>query len=60
MIFNGFVTPDRTTLIASTHRVLAISERAAMGDGGFDVGRLLRAVKERSREQTPNPRDSMY
>src|SRR5476649_2229406 len=51
MIFNGFVTPDRTTLIASTHRVLAISERAAMGDGSFDVGRLLRAVKERSRTQ---------
>ena len=51
MIFNGFVTPDRTTLIASTHRVLAISERAAMGDGSFDVGRLLRAVKERSKAQ---------
>jgi indolepyruvate ferredoxin oxidoreductase beta subunit len=51
MIFNGFVTPDRTTLIASTHRVLAIGERTAMGDGSFDVGRLLRAVKERSREQ---------
>ena len=51
MIFNGFVSPERTTLIASTHRVLAIGERAAMGDGSFDVGRLLRAVKERSREQ---------
>ncbi len=51
MIFNGFVTPDRTTLIASTHRVLAIGERTAMGDGSFDVGRLLRAVKERSRQQ---------
>jgi indolepyruvate ferredoxin oxidoreductase beta subunit len=51
MIFNGFVTPDRTTLIASTHRVLAIAERSAMGDGSFDVGRLLRAVKERSQSQ---------
>ncbi len=51
MIFNGFITPERTTLIASTHRVLAISERAAMGDGSFDVGRLLRAVKERSQAQ---------
>ena len=51
MIFNGFVTPDRTTLVASTHRVLAIGERMAMGDGSFDVGRLLRAVKERSKEQ---------
>jgi indolepyruvate ferredoxin oxidoreductase, beta subunit len=51
MIFNGFVTPERTTLIASTHRVLAIGERTAMGDGSFDVGRLLRALKERSKEQ---------
>lgn len=51
MIFNGFITPDRTTLIASTHRVLAIGERMAMGDGSFDVGRLLRAVKERSKDQ---------
>lgn len=51
MIFNGFVSPERTTLIASTHRVLSIGERMAMGDGGFDVGRLLRAVKERSQQQ---------
>ena len=51
MILNGFVTPERTTLIASTHRVLSIGERTAMGDGSFDVGRLLRAVKERSKAQ---------
>ena len=31
MIFNGFVSPDRTTLIASTHRVLAIAR--ARGNG---------------------------
>lgn len=51
MIFNGWVTPDRTTLISSSHRVFAIGERVAMGDGRFDVGRLLRAVKERSKAQ---------
>ncbi len=51
MIFNGFVTPDRTTLIASTHRVLSIGERVAMADGKFDTGRLLHAVRERSRER---------
>lgn len=32
-ITRGFVTPDRTTLIASTHREFAISEKSAMGDG---------------------------
>ena len=32
----GLVTPDRTTLIASTHRVYAIAEKTAMGDGRAD------------------------
>ena len=32
-ILRGFVTPDRTTLIASTHRSLAVSEKMVPGDG---------------------------
>ncbi len=32
-ILRGFVTPDRTTLIASTHRTLAVSEKMVPGDG---------------------------
>jgi indolepyruvate ferredoxin oxidoreductase beta subunit len=32
-ILRGFVTPDRTTLIASTHRALAVSEKMVPGDG---------------------------
>lgn len=32
-IMRGFVTPDKTTLIASTHRALAVSEKMAPGDG---------------------------
>jgi len=32
-IQRGFVTPDRTTLIASTHRALAVSEKSVPGDG---------------------------
>ena len=32
-IIRGFVTPDRTTLIASTHRALAVSEKMVPGDG---------------------------
>ncbi len=31
-IMRGFVTPDRTVLIASTHRALAVSEKTALGD----------------------------
>lgn len=32
-VLRGFVTPDRTTLIGSTHRALAVSEKTAPGDG---------------------------
>ena len=36
-IARGFVTPDRTTLIASSHRQLAISEKSVPGDGTADA-----------------------
>jgi indolepyruvate ferredoxin oxidoreductase beta subunit len=32
-IMRGFVTPDRTTLIASSHRIAAVSEKVEPGDG---------------------------
>src|SRR5512138_3003994 len=37
----GLVTRDRTTLIASTHRVYAIGEKSALGDGRVDSDSLL-------------------
>jgi indolepyruvate ferredoxin oxidoreductase, beta subunit len=37
----GLVTPERTTLIASTHRVYAILEKTALGDGRADSHALL-------------------
>ncbi|MFJ9371009.1 indolepyruvate oxidoreductase subunit beta family protein [Nocardia sp. NPDC101769] len=37
----GFSTPDRTTLISSTHRVYSIHERMALGDGRVDSDALL-------------------
>jgi indolepyruvate ferredoxin oxidoreductase beta subunit len=43
---NGFVTPDRTTLIAASHRVYATIEKMEMGDGRFDAARVLRALRE--------------
>jgi len=36
----GLVTKDRTTLVASTHRVYAIAEKAALGDGTADSAAL--------------------
>ncbi len=41
----GLVTTDRTTLIASTHRVYAIAEKIAMGDGRADPAALLQGVQ---------------
>ena len=46
---NGYVSPDRTTLIASTHRVFTIGERAAMGDGRLDPVELRNALKKMSK-----------
>ena len=37
----GLVTPDRTTLIASTHRVWSITEKTALGDGRVDGAALV-------------------
>ena len=44
-IMRGFVTPDRTTLIGSTHRVLAISEKTAPGDGEISPAEVLAAAE---------------
>jgi indolepyruvate ferredoxin oxidoreductase beta subunit len=48
-IEKGFVTPDLTTLVSSTHRTLAIGERSAMGDGAFDASRILEAGQKLAR-----------
>jgi indolepyruvate ferredoxin oxidoreductase beta subunit len=40
-IQRGLVTPDRTTLLASTHRVYSITEKSALGDGRVDSDALL-------------------
>jgi len=41
---NGFITPDRTAVIASTHRIYAIAEKSAMADGRFDMTRVLESI----------------
>jgi indolepyruvate ferredoxin oxidoreductase, beta subunit len=42
-IQRGFVTSDRTTLIASTHRVYSMTEKIAIGDGKVDSDQLIAA-----------------
>jgi len=46
---NGMVSPDRTTLIASTHRSYSILERSAMGDELFEGDDVLKAGEELSK-----------
>jgi indolepyruvate ferredoxin oxidoreductase, beta subunit len=46
----GFVTPDKTLLIASTHRVFAMTEKIALADGREDAAALLAACREAARE----------
>lgn len=45
----GLVTADRTTFIASTHRVYSMTERTAMGDGRVDEGKLLDGARAAAR-----------
>lgn len=48
-IQNGYVDPQRTTLVTSTHREYAVSEKTAMGDGRIDSSRIIDAATQRSR-----------
>ena len=46
----GLVTPERTTLISSTHRVYSIAEKMAMGDGRVDSGELIAHALKAARQ----------
>src|SRR5262249_23896303 len=44
-IAGGFVTPDRTLMIASSARSYLVVEKVAMGDGRYDSARLVKTVE---------------
>jgi indolepyruvate ferredoxin oxidoreductase beta subunit len=46
----GFVTPGKTLLIASSHRVFAMTERIALADGRADSATLFAACRDAARE----------
>ena len=48
-IQRGLVTPDRTTLIASTHRSYAIGEKSAIGQGAVDAEQLVNLVRDQAK-----------
>ncbi|MBM5811997.1 MAG: indolepyruvate oxidoreductase subunit beta family protein [Gammaproteobacteria bacterium] len=43
---DGYVTPERTTLIASTHRIYATAEKMPATDARFDGSGVLAAARE--------------
>jgi indolepyruvate ferredoxin oxidoreductase beta subunit len=46
----GFATRARTLVIASTHRVLSMAEKTAMGDGRLDSEKMLAAITAQAAE----------
>jgi indolepyruvate ferredoxin oxidoreductase beta subunit len=46
---NGYVSPERTTLIASTHRIYATVEKMQMSDGRYDGERVVNAARQLAR-----------
>jgi len=49
-IQRGLVTPDRTTLIASTSRTFSMTERLALADGRVDDAKLIEACRSAARQ----------
>jgi indolepyruvate ferredoxin oxidoreductase beta subunit len=47
---NGFVSPQRTVLIASTHRIYATVEKMQMSDGRFDSERVIAAAGQLAKQ----------
>lgn len=48
-IQKGFVTPNVTTLIASSHRIYSVLEKDALGDGIFDQEPVARVAAKASK-----------
>lgn len=58
-ILRGIVTPDRTTLIASNHRSLSVSEKMAPGDSIADSGAVTDAIGVVAKQEIVFDMDAM-
>ena len=45
-MINGYVSPERTTLVASTHRIYATAEKMQMADGRFESDKVVAAAAQ--------------
>ncbi len=50
VIAAGFVSPDRTTLVSSTTRVLSTAEKINLGDGRYSTENIRTAAEKMSRQ----------
>ncbi len=48
-VARGLVTPNRTTVITSTHRTYAVQEKMVPGDGAADSAQVLELVRKAAR-----------
>jgi indolepyruvate ferredoxin oxidoreductase beta subunit len=48
-VARGLVTPNRTTVITSTHRTFAVQEKVVPGDGAADSAAVLALVRKAAR-----------
>jgi indolepyruvate ferredoxin oxidoreductase beta subunit len=53
-IQRGLVSPDRTTLIASSHRAYAVSEKIVPGDGAGDSAKVYDAARGGQAASSPS------
>jgi indolepyruvate ferredoxin oxidoreductase, beta subunit len=49
-VASGFVTSDRTHVIASVSRFYAMDEKIAMGDGRFDQDKLTKTINDHAKD----------
>lgn len=50
MALRGLITPERTSVIASSHRIYSVKEKSASGDGRSDSRAIAKSVEARSRD----------
>ena len=50
MASRGLITPERTRVIASSHRIYSVQEKSVAGDGRRDADAIREIVRSRSRD----------
>jgi len=49
-VLRGLITPDRTTVVASSHREYSVAEKVVPGDGIADSGKILEALESAAKQ----------